>query len=157
VLFYKVGVLINYGAGTIGALLLSHYVFQITMDLHAVITNLICVAIAMVGGFVMALRNSISVPAVVLLAALVGAGSVLGMSLVVALYYHQPFLPSDSRVGQDSIEFSVSICLAFIGGVFLGQFYRNSFLSRSLLGEAAKNVIYTIAFSDNEKERNDRI
>src|SRR5262249_34648904 len=43
VLFYKVGVLINYGAGTIGALLLSHYVFQITMDLHAVITNLICV------------------------------------------------------------------------------------------------------------------
>ena len=49
--------------------------------------------------------------------------SVTGMSVVVALYYNQPFLPNSSREWQDSIELAASIALAVVAGnAFRGRY-----------------------------------
>jgi hypothetical protein len=142
---------------TVSSVLIVHYIVQIRWDLSAVPTYVICAVAAISCGVGLGSRGTVGLLASIWIGMFVAIASVAAVSAVVALYYHQPFFPADARVGQDTIEFAVSIWLGVVGGVRLGTAFHRIDIQQSGWARYSTELIEAIVVNVDEKDKGDRI
>jgi hypothetical protein len=151
------GYFVSYVLLPVLVLLIVHYVIQIRINAPSLYTNLACVVVAFPFGYKMFWKARQEFGIALIVGSIVGIIAVTGMSVVVALYYHQPFLPNSSREWQDSIELAASIALAVVAGnAFAGVLRRSthgSAIERDSFSITAQAINVLIGSNKNEKER----
>jgi len=142
---------------TIAALISGHFIMQIIFDSSSVVTYTFCAGVAIICGVMLASRTELRMSAILWIGLLVGITTVIAVSAIVSKYYHQPLLPPDARVGQDSIEFAISIWLGIVGGAMIaGAFTRRGGWG-SVWAQRASKIIYELAFNSGAKDQEARI
>jgi hypothetical protein len=130
-------------------LLAAHWVMLFMLDVKPLYLRVVTILMPMPFGFLLAMhhpgRLRVSAGAGLAMAVL----AVLGMLVITATIDKVPVLPQDARDWRETLEYVVSIGLAFLTGLLLGEYH-----ARQKLAELKSNRVVLLlarAFVPNEE------
>jgi hypothetical protein len=129
-------------------LILAHWVMLFVYDIKPLYLRVATILIPVPFGFLLAYRFPAEFRKSVFAAAALAVGGVFGMLTVTAVIDKVPLLPENMRDLRETLEYVLSIMLAFVTGLLLGEYH-----ARRKLAELRTNRVVLLlarAFVPNE-------
>jgi hypothetical protein len=129
-------------------LILAHWVLLFVYDIKPLYLRVATILIPVPFGFLLAYRFPAEFRKSVFAAAALAVGGVFAMLTVTAVIDKVPLLPQNLRDWRETIEYVLSIALAFVTGLLLGEYH-----ARRKLAELRTNRVVLLlarAFVPNE-------
>lgn len=142
-------------------LLLAHYLMVMRFDVKTIYLRIVSMLVPLPFGFLLfwKLRSTILGPVVV--GAIAGFASVMGMLAVVGYIDNVPIIPQDRREWQEALEYSLSIMLAVVTGYMLARivvrYLSTSPRSSGIANAVAREIASFMGPAANDKKLSERI
>lgn len=112
---------LNYFALAVVVLLASHYLIVMKLDLNPLYLRLVSILVPLPFGYALYRRTSPGYLPSFIMAAVIGMTAVGGMLVVVGLIDKTPIVPADAREWRETVEYVMSIALAFVLGALIAS------------------------------------